>query len=52
MYFGAQVPDPSAPFVATSERRIREISWNRKKIAVTLHCQSEQTTSERQEKRQ
>ena len=33
--------------VATSERRFREFSWNQKKIAVTLHRQSEQTTSER-----
>ena len=28
---------PVGTIVATSERRIREISWNRKKIAVTLH---------------
>ena len=31
----------SRAFVHTSLRRIRKISWNRKKIAVTLHCQKE-----------
>ena len=41
---------PVGTVVATSERRFREFSWNQKKIAVTLHRQSEQTTSERQVK--
>lgn len=30
--------------VHTSWRRIRDFSWNQKKIAVTSHCQKETTT--------
>ena len=36
--------------VATSRRRIRSFLWNLAKIAVPLHRQSEQTTSERHDK--
>ena len=52
--FRSKFPDlaKGQVFVHTSWRRIVENSWNRKKIAVTLHRQSEQTTSERQEKKQ
>jgi hypothetical protein len=35
--------------VATTRRRFRLIIWNMPKLAVSLQCQSEQTTSERQE---
>ena len=42
---------PVGAIVATSERKNREISWKLRKISVTLHCQSEQTTFERQEKK-